>query len=68
MSGMPEIIGEFPLGTLYSTRQSPEHRDKTRPSASANRACAAAEDWGTTMSPLRMRLHDFSGEGERAPP
>ena len=66
MPGMPEIIGESELGTLNPVRES---RQGTSDNRDAERRCyRLLPTSGMIASPLRLRLHDFSGEGERAPP
>ena len=66
MPGMPEIIGESELGTLNPVRES---RRGGRDHPVAEHRCPALPPTsGMIASPLRLRLHDFSGEGERAPP
>lgn len=68
MSGMPEIIGESQLGTLDPIGESPRNRSGDRPHETVLHLRATVDHSGTNMSPSRLRLHDFSGEGERAPP
>ena len=66
MPGIPEITGESELGTLNPVRES---RRGGRDDAVADHRCLTLlPTSGMITSPLRLRLHDFSGEGERAPP
>jgi hypothetical protein len=68
MPGMPEIFGESQLGTLNPDRTSTESGTEPYPDERAIFARTLELDSGTITSPLRLRLNDFSGEGERAPP
>ena len=68
MSGIPEITGESQVNTLKPAVRCREAGRKDYTSVRAFTACAARDHRGMTVSPLRMRLIDFSGEGERAPP
>ena len=66
MAGMPEIIGNRqddcpdPAENVEQEEQFEEEEH--------NWAEEHLPHPGACESPLRMRLHDFSGEGERAPP
>ena len=66
MSGMPEIMGDlqddFP-GPTEEFDQDEQFEEEEH-----NWAIEHLPQPGACESPLRMRLHDFSGEGERAPP
>ena len=68
MSGIPEITGESQVSTRKPALSCREAGHKENPFVRAFVACSVRDDGGMTVSPLRMRLIDFSGEGERAPP
>jgi hypothetical protein len=67
MAGMPEIIGEVNL-------DAPEPIETDRgPAVSGGLALKDFRPTGrksteTDVSPIKLRLLDFAGEGERAPP
>lgn len=68
MSGIPEIIGESHDSTRSWTSR---HREVGYSQSTSVCACIARtvrDHGGMTVSPLRLRLIDFAGEGERAPP
>jgi len=66
MPGMPEIVGDSQSGALEAAERLEEGRE-VRPLRST-RVAASLLKPGIHVSPLRLRLNDFSGEGERAPP
>ena len=66
MAGIPEIIGESQLGTLNPVRENTEGEIADRPVWRPYPLAVPTS--GMIASPLWLRLHDFSGEGERAPP
>lgn len=66
MPRMPEIIGERQAGP-----EAEDRRDRFELSPDSQEAGAANQAPnlpGIYVSPLQLRLDDFSGEGERAPP
>ena len=64
---MPEIVGE--PQDAEPARGEGATVETARPiEASSRRSTARPRERGMTISPLRLRLNDFSGEGERAPP
>ena len=68
MPGMPEIIGDSQVSALEPAEEMAERveRSSIRSFPKVDRRAA---DPGIFVSPLRLiRLEDFSGEGERAPP
>ena len=67
MSGMPEIIGESQASTLESAEERIEE-DEPLTLADYSQKDDHTPQPGIYVSPLRLRLADFSGEGERAPP
>jgi len=64
--GMPEITGQSQAGTLEPAEEMAEAVEVI--SLPANHVPQSSTDLGVCLSPLRLRLNDFSGEGERAPP
>ncbi len=68
MPGIPEIIGESQVGTLDPVEEKSRDRDKVREQGKGSFYWKVSARSGMNLSPLRLRLHDFSGEGERAPP
>jgi len=68
MPGIPEIIGESQVGTLDPVEEKTQNRGEAR--ENRRRPCPkrVRAKSGMNSSPLRLRLCDFSGEGERAPP
>ena len=67
MPRMPEIIGDVAETEPEPTvEMAVQFRESTHPGH------PEAEDYSTNpgffLSPLRLRLEDFSGQGERAPP
>jgi hypothetical protein len=66
MARLVEIIGE-----RQDSCPAPSENDVEQPQQDEEKPTWAREHLpqpGACESPLRMRLHDFSGEGERAPP
>lgn len=68
MPGIPEIIGESQVGTLDPVEEKPRSCNQVRAQGNGSFFGKASARSGMNSSPLRLRLHDFSGEGERAPP
>jgi len=68
MPGIPEIIGESQVGTLDPVEEKTQNRDEVREKPRQPRFLRSFARSGMIPSPLRLRLRDFSGEGERAPP
>ena len=66
MTGMPEIIGETRDEMLQPAEERSEESDLR--SSEQRPPARVYIDPGTCVSPSRLRLIDFSGEGERAPP
>ena len=66
MAGMPEIVGDSQDAALEAADELNESNEQ-RPVRSSQ-----VTPWvlkpGIHVSPLELRLIDFSGEGERAPP
>jgi hypothetical protein len=68
MSGIPEIFGESQACARGGAARRKEASRKNNTSVRAFIARMVRDHGGTSTSPLRLRLIDFSGEGERAPP
>jgi hypothetical protein len=67
MPRMPEIMGESQ--DADPARGEDELVETVRPiHASPRRSTRRPRERGMIISPLRLRLTDFSGGGERAPP
>ena len=66
MTGMPEIVGESQDEALEPADDLVEGNE-TRPLFNFPKARGTPQSV-VHISPLRLRLDDFSGQGERAPP
>lgn len=67
MPGMPEIIGESRATVLETAEEEPQAVQLVLPSSNA-RTEHTVDPLEGYISPSRLRLNDFSGGGERAPP